>query len=474
MTLVESAIGILLVGLVLAAALNTVGASVTSRHKTADMGRGRLLAQSLVTEILKQPYAEPEELADLLADIATLGYRTFVPPMPTELPANRSPFDSVTDYAGWTASPPQYKDGTVMPGLIGFTRSVCIDWVSPNDLDTHQDKDYGIKRVTVIVERDGREVAVLTALKTIGLPPLEACCLQNGACHELSNAECTAAAGTSQGSNSQCAFVECPAGCTVARWELDEGAGAVASDSVGDADGDVIGATWTVGQYGEALYFDGVDDYVTVPDSDELDLTNKFTVTAWVKWAGSHDWPAIVCKGWADVSTECNYWLGMTTGSSELTFRFHDGGYRDIGSGLHVKDQDWSFVAVVVEGDRISFHVDDTDSVRAKFGSLHANDHPLTIGRGINTSEMFLGTIDDLRLHDCVLSPEEIAAVASGYTLVCGDRNCVPSEECDCPADCGPPAEFEQPGVTCDDGLDNDCDGATDCDDINCPTDPSC
>ena len=33
---------------------------------------------------------------------------------------------------------------------------------------------------------------------------------------------------------------------------------------------------------------------------------------------------------------------------------------------------------------------------------------------------------------------------------------------------------FEQPGVTCDDGMDNDCDGQADCDDINCPSDPAC
>jgi len=58
---------------------------------------------------------------------------------------------------------------------------------------------------------------------------------------------------------------------------------------------------------------------------------------------------------------------------------------------------------------------------------------------------------------------------------VCGNGSCEAGEDpCTCPGDCGLPAAFEQPGVTCNDGLDNDCDGTTDCNDINCPTDPAC
>lgn|GEM_PF-1931470 len=52
---------------------------------------------------------------------------------------------------------------------------------------------------------------------------------------------------------------------------------------------------------------------------------------------------------------------------------------------------------------------------------------------------------------------------------VCGDNRCeAPEGPCDCPDDCGAPDASEQPGVTCTDGLDNDCDGMTDCADINC------
>ena len=48
------------------------------------------------------------------------------------------------------------------------------------------------------------------------------------------------------------------------------------------------------------------------------------------------------------------------------------------------------------------------------------------------------------------------------------------AEPCDCPADCSAPASMEFPSSTCDDGLDNDCDGVVDCDDPDCGSAAAC
>ena len=56
----------------------------------------------------------------------------------------------------------------------------------------------------------------------------------------------------------------------------------------------------------------------------------------------------------------------------------------------------------------------------------------------------------------------------------CGDGTCNPVELCSCPADCTPSAG-EIPGSTCLDGIDNDCDGLSDCNDPDCATEsPAC
>jgi beta-glucanase (GH16 family) len=54
----------------------------------------------------------------------------------------------------------------------------------------------------------------------------------------------------------------------------------------------------------------------------------------------------------------------------------------------------------------------------------------------------------------------------------CGDGTCSdPEDLCNCPDDCGTPPATE---TVCDDGLDDDCDGVTDCEDIDCDGDPVC
>ncbi|MBU2565500.1 MAG: hypothetical protein KJ655_04525, partial [Candidatus Thermoplasmatota archaeon] len=54
----------------------------------------------------------------------------------------------------------------------------------------------------------------------------------------------------------------------VACWYFDENNGTTAYDSSGNNNnGTIHGATWTTGVNGSALSFDGVDDYVNIPDS---------------------------------------------------------------------------------------------------------------------------------------------------------------------------------------------------------------
>jgi len=60
-------------------------------------------------------------------------------------------------------------------------------------------------------------------------------------------------------------------------------------------------------------------------------------------------------------------------------------------------------------------------------------------------------------------------------SVVCGNGNCSPFESpCNCAADCGAAPLAEITGATCSDGIDNDCDVVSDCNDSDCQTDPTC
>ncbi|MFQ5413393.1 MAG: hypothetical protein ACE5E6_02945 [Phycisphaerae bacterium] len=58
------------------------------------------------------------------------------------------------------------------------------------------------------------------------------------------------------------------------------------------------------------------------------------------------------------------------------------------------------------------------------------------------------------------------------FTPICGDGACNGAEDgCTCPQDCGGPPAAE---TSCANGVDDDCDGLLDCDDLDCIGDPAC
>ena len=86
----------------------------------------------------------------------------------------------------------------------------------------------------------------------------------------------------------------------VAAYNFDDSAGTTLTDRTGRGHhGTVSGATWTTqGRFGSALGFDGVNDWVTVPDAGDLDLTTGMTVEAWVypTTQGNGTWRNVLIK----------------------------------------------------------------------------------------------------------------------------------------------------------------------------------
>jgi len=157
-SLVEVVLSVLLLGGVMAAVLNTVGATATIRRLDMDRVRGQALAMDLVDEIVAKPYDDPD------------GAGTTLGPDSTE--TARSLFDDVDDYAGWSASPPQLADGSAIPGLSGWTREAAVVWVSDSNLAAASLSETGVKRIRVVVRHGERIVATVEALRTSAMDSL--------------------------------------------------------------------------------------------------------------------------------------------------------------------------------------------------------------------------------------------------------------------------------------------------------------
>ncbi len=152
-TLVETVVSMLIVGTMLVAALNTVGASRLSQYKTSRGNCGQLLAESLMAEILRQDYLD-------LDGAPVFGLES------GEAGAIRADFDDVDDYHGFSSSPPTSKDGTAISALAGWQRSVIVEWVDPMDVTRVQGSETNAKRITVTVSCDDMQLASLAAIKT--------------------------------------------------------------------------------------------------------------------------------------------------------------------------------------------------------------------------------------------------------------------------------------------------------------------
>lgn len=193
-SLLEASISVVLVSVMLFAALDTVGASKSSQRLLEQRGRAYLLAQELMSEILRQAYADPEDvgLIDLrLGSLVTvaIGVEAGEPRTcrmtPDAWGPYRAGFDDVDDYHGWAASPPQTKDKDdpsaedcpTIPELAGWMRSVTVEARPLGDIAGLPlelgDPDEGIKLITVTVawgEGFNKSVS-LRAIKGAGLPP---------------------------------------------------------------------------------------------------------------------------------------------------------------------------------------------------------------------------------------------------------------------------------------------------------------
>jgi MSHA pilin protein MshD len=151
--MVEVAVSILVIGLMAAAAVRTVAAARLVDYTAQQRARGRMLADGIIWEIMTKAYQDPT-LPTLV-----LG--------PEAGETARSQYDDVDDYNGLTESPPQNQDGTTIPNLTNWTRSVLVEWVDPNNVTGSASlTETGCKRITVTVKFRSAIMATATAVRT--------------------------------------------------------------------------------------------------------------------------------------------------------------------------------------------------------------------------------------------------------------------------------------------------------------------
>ena len=113
--------------------------------------------------------------------------------------------------------------------------------------------------------------------------------------------------------------------------------------------------------------FDGEDDYIEVPDSPSLDITDEITIMAWVKPNDLTDIGVIVCKGDQYTSSNNHYMFGLTADEIPYLY-FGNPTNASVNAGVAVAVNKWSHIAVTrATDDTVNFFI---NGALVKTGSL--------------------------------------------------------------------------------------------------------
>jgi N-acetylneuraminic acid mutarotase len=198
----------------------------------------------------------------------------------------------------------------------------------------------------------------------------------------------------------------------LAHWALDETEGIVAQDSIGLNNGTLHGEpVWqpTGGKFAGALEFDGIDDYVNTPFVFNPGK-GSFSVFAWIK-GGSPGQVIISQTGdFGDTLIKINPSCKLMTELGGIYFG-------NLESEIVVTDGQWHHVGFVYDMDSLHrlLYVDGVLVAEdATIVSGMPSDEGMYIGasKDLDAGTFFSGLIDDVRIYNQALIPEEIAVLA--------------------------------------------------------------
>jgi hypothetical protein len=207
-------------------------------------------------------------------------------------------------------------------------------------------------------------------------------------------------------------------GGLMAAYSLDEGSGTLAHDASGNNNTGTLtnGPLWTTGKYGKALSFDGVNDYVAVPNSSSLDISGKnLTLSLWVNLTDTGNDQVLLAKPWVSsaMSTPYHQYALEFDGNGAKTLDFYFGDTTGTLQGFHLAGYTpgtWAHVAFTYDGTTVKGYLNGVQKLSvAATQSIQARGNSLLLGVDGAFGQAFKGRLDQVRIYNRALTASEIS-----------------------------------------------------------------
>lgn len=205
-------------------------------------------------------------------------------------------------------------------------------------------------------------------------------------------------------------------GSLVAHYPFDGNANDVSGNG---HHGTVHGATLVedrLGNPNSAYYFDGAGDYIIVPNHDSLNFREAMSINFWINidtFLTREAFP-ISHGSWQ------NRWkvsvLPVPDKRLRWTINTTDG-IKDLDTGIQPATDTWYNITVFYDGSDFEIYVDgQLDNFSSWSGLILTTTYDLTIGQMLpnNFQYNFKGTLDDIRIFNYGLLPQEIQDLYTG------------------------------------------------------------
>lgn len=179
-----------------------------------------------------------------------------------------------------------------------------------------------------------------------------------------------------------------------------------------------------------AFRFSDSGEYVTVPDSDDLDTDDAFTLSAWVcpkAYRTSAGGVGHVIVKWADANPHADYTINFRP-RGRIVFQVRDAGEEpaqdEIVSRAPLPKNEWTHIAASFDRGRMKLYINGklqaekaSETVKHTDRAEYARDD-ITIGAWWTGKSNFIGTMDDVAIWNRALGPKEVRSVFTARDLL--------------------------------------------------------